>query len=240
VNTNNHISFSNDDPVQVAADMLSTVREGTDPSSLVEALACWPIDDLADALGNDLARVAFWSNVYNAVTQRALRRDPALYEQRRQFFSTDLVTIAGRSLSLDDIEHHLIRRGYVKWSLGYFRWPFRSYYAERLSPAEREPRIHFALNCGAESCPVIRPYSRADIDVELDRATRAYLDDTVEYAATEGRVILPKVFRWFRGDFGGKRGILDFLRRYEQLPPDVSPRFGYREWDWSLALGQFA
>ena len=240
MHANHDISFTDDDPVEVAADLLTAVREGAESIPHADALAAWPVDDLADTLGDDLARVAFWSNVYNAATQRALREDRDLYEHRRRFFTTDLVTIAGRSLSLDDIEHHLIRRGYVKWSLGYLRWPFRSDYADRLSPAEREPRIHFALNCGAESCPLIRPYSRTDVDVEIDQATRAYLDNTVEYDAKNDRVILPKVFRWFRGDFGGKRGIYGFLRQYEQLPPAVSPRFSYREWDWSLALGRFA
>jgi hypothetical protein len=229
-----------EDPVETAAAMLTAVRDGSDPAPHAETLAAYTVDALADALDGDLARVAFWSNVYNATTQRALREDPGRYDRRRRFFSTDLVTVAGRSLALDDVEHGLLRRGYLKWSLGYLRWPLRSDYAERLSPAEREPRIHFALNCGAESCPLVRPYSRADVDDELDRATRSYLDATVEYDPDAGRVVLPKVFRWFRGDFGGASGILAFLRRYDQLPAEAAPRFRYREWDWSLALDRFA
>jgi hypothetical protein len=235
-----HDTDTLDDPVETAAAMLTAVRDGSDSEPFAETLASWPVETLTAALDDDLARVAFWSNVYNAATQRALRADPDRYEHRRRFFTTELVTVAGRSLSLDDIEHHLIRRGYVKWSLGYLRWPVRSDYAERLSPAEREPRVHFALNCGAESCPVIRPYSRADIDAELDRATRSYLDATVSYDAEAARVTIPKVFRWFRGDFGGKAGILAFLRRYDQLSPDAAPGFRYRDWDWSLVRGRFA
>jgi hypothetical protein len=235
-----HTTDTHDDPVATAAAMLRATRDGSDATPAAGVLASWPVDALADALDDDLARVAFWSNVYNAATQRALRDDPDRYAHRRRFFSADLVTVAGRALSLDDIEHCIVRRGYHKWSLGYLRWPFRSDYAERLSPTDREPRVHFALNCGAESCPVIRPYSRGDVDAKLDRATRTYLDATVEYDPDADRVALPKVFRWFRGDFGGRSGILAFLRRFEQLPADAAPGFRYREWDWSLARGRFA
>jgi len=45
---------------------------------------------------------------------------------------------------------------------------------------------------------------------------------------------------WFRGDFGGKGGIYEFLRAYDQLPPDASPSLSYHDWDWSLRLGKYA
>jgi hypothetical protein len=228
------------DPVETSAAFLAAVRRNEDPQPHVDALAALDPDDLAAALDTDPARIAFWLNVYNAAAQHALAVDPDRYEPRRKFFGADLVTVAGRSLSLDAIEHRILRRGYPKWTLGYLRWPFVGDYARQLAPSERDPRIHFALNCGAASCPAILAYTREDLEEQLDDATRSHLEATVEYAPDAGRVRVPRVFLWFRGDFGGKSGILAFLRRYDQLPAGVSPRLTHRDWDWSLEPGDFA
>jgi hypothetical protein len=45
---------------------------------------------------------------------------------------------------------------------------------------------------------------------------------------------------WFRGDFGGKRGIYDFLRRYDAIPQGATPGLSYREWDWAFDPGAYA
>lgn len=227
-------------PVETAAAFLERVRRDQTPQPPADTLAGLDLDDLVAALDDDAARTAFWVNVYNAAAQRALEADPDRYDHRRRFFGADVVTVAGRSLSLDAIEHRILRRGYSKWTLGYIRWPFVGSYARRVAPSERDPRIHFALNCGAASCPAILAYSRTSIDDELDRAARAYLDATVDYRSSTDRVRVPRVFRWFRGDFGGTAGILAFLRRYDQLPDGARPRLRYRDWDWSLARGRFA
>lgn len=228
------------EPVETAAAFLRAVRAGEDATPAADRLARLPVADLDAALAGDGARVAFWLNVYNAAAQRALSRDPDRYDNRRSFFGEELVTVAGRSLSLDAIEHRILRRGYPKWTLGYLRWPFVGDFASRLGPAERDPRVHFALNCGAASCPAIRPYTLEHVDDHLDVATRDYLDATVEFDPERTRVRVPRVFLWFRGDFGGKAGIFDFLREYDQLPADAHPRLEHREWDWSLDRGHFA
>lgn len=227
-------------PVETSAAFLAAVRRGTDPEPHAAELAGLATSDLEAALEDDLSRVAFWLNLYNGAAQRALAADPDRYEPRRRFFGEDLVTVAGRSLSLDAIEHRILRRGYPKWAMGYLRWPFVGDYPRRLAPSERDPRIHFALNCGAASCPAILAYTRDAVVEQLDHATRSHLEQTVEYAPADGRIHVPRVFLWFRGDFGGKSGILQFLRRYDQLPAEASPRLSHRDWDWSLDPGRFA
>ena len=102
-----------------------------------------------------------------------------------------------------------------------------------------DPRIHFALNCGAASCPAIRAYEPAAVDDQLDTATRAYLDGTVEYDPNADVIRVPRVFRWFPGDFGGRSGVRDFLDRYDKLP-DESVTVGYLDWDWSREAPTFA
>ena len=240
-----------EDPVERSAEFLLAVRRGESAERFVTALAGLDGGALARALDTDGARLAFWLNIYNAVTQQELAANPAQYENRRSFFSTPLVTVAGRELSLDDIEHRILRRSYSVYTLGYLRRPgfLRDAYFERHAPGKRDPRIHFALNCGAESCPPIAAYTRAEIDDQLDIATEGYLDQTVAFDPDaggplaglrgSGRVLVPRVMLWFRGDFGGKAGIYEFLRRYDQLPDGTSPRLSYRDWDWSLDLGDY-
>jgi hypothetical protein len=240
------------DPVKLSAEFLLAVRREEATGGVTDRLAALRDDALAAALDTDGDRVAFWTNIYNAATQRALADEPDRYESRREFFSTPLVTVAGRRLSLDEIEHGILRRSYNKLTLGYVRSPrrLRDRFTERHAPGERDPRVHFALNCAANSCPPIAAYTREEVDSQLDRATRGYLDRHVSYEPDArgrvgglvgaGRAVVPRVMLWFRGDFGGRSGVLAFLRRYDQLPQDANPRLSYRDWDWSFDPGDYA
>ena len=229
-----------DDLVELSATFLLAVRRGEPRSGLIDTLATLEERELQRALVTDGSGLAFWINVYNAVAQHTLAVEPDRYDDPRTFFSTPLVTIAGTRLSLDDIEHGILRRGYSKFTLGYLRSPFRDEFCERNELTERDPRIHFTLNCGAESCPPIAAYTADAIDEQLDWATEGYLAGTVAYDPAVGRVAVPRVMLWFRGDFGRKRDILAFLERYELIPPGVTPRLSYREWDWSMRRGAYA
>ena len=64
-----------------------------------------------------------------------------------------------------------------------------------------DPRIHFALNCGAKSCPAIRIYSEANLENGLESATRTFLSDTVIVSGT-GKIVLSKILLWYASDFG--------------------------------------
>ncbi|MFC7137410.1 DUF547 domain-containing protein [Halobaculum litoreum] len=104
-----------------------------------------------------------------------------------------------------------------------------------------DPRIHFALNCAAESCPAIAAYS-ADVDAELADATALYLERTVEHDTGRlGRSVVrvPRVCLWFRGDFGGAAGVRRLLREHGLLGADERPRVRSLEWDWSRRVGRF-
>ena len=103
-----------------------------------------------------------------------------------------------------------------------------------------DPRIHFACNCGAASCPAIRAYEPDGVDDQLDLATEAYLEETVAYDPEAGVARIPRVFLWYRGDFGGADGIRAFLRAYDAIPDGADPTLRHRPWDWSKAKGKFA
>lgn len=229
-----------DDPVEISEQFLRALRYDEPTETFEETLAAYDSDDLAARLDTDGARIAFWCNLYNAATQQLLETDREAYEKRRKFFSRPALTVAGEELSLDDIEHSILRRSYSKLTLGYIRNPFRSDYAEQHELDERDPRIHFVLNCGAESCPPIAAYTREEIYDQLDVATRGYLDQAVDYDPERKKARVPEVMRWFKGDFRPTGGIVTFLRRYDQVPDNEDVDITYDSWDWSLAPRKFA
>lgn len=229
-----------EDPVDISAQFLRAVRYEDPTASYEETLAAYDSDNLAARLDTDGARIAFWCNVYNGATQLLLDENPDTYEKRRKFFSLSAISVAGTSLSLDDIEHRILRRSYSKLTLGYIRNPFRGSFARQHELSERDPRIHFVLNCGAESCPPIAAYTRDGIEEQLDMATAGYLETTVEYDAEAGTAHVPRLLLWFRADFGGKSGIRSFLRGHDQIPADVAPSLSYNDWSWSLTPDYFA
>lgn len=231
-------------PTELAAlstELLAAVRRGELTAPLERELAGLDTASLASLSTDRNAATAFWCNTYNAFTQLLLARDPSLYDSRNQFFSKRLIPVGGERLSLDEVEHGILRGGHWKLGGGYLRWPLWRDIVDRLAldPVDRDSRIHFALNCGAASCPPIVAYTAAGLDDELDMATQAYLDSEVEYDADWNLARVPRLCLWFRGDFGGRRGIQQLLSEYEQVPPKARPWLRYADYDWSLVLDAF-
>lgn len=163
-------------------------------------------------------QLAYWINVYNVNTVatilenypvasiRDISTDPIV---RLNVFKKERVQSEGTLISLDTIENERIRDGF------------------------HDPRIHFAINCAAKSCPPIRPeaYNGANVDAQLDDQVRKFLATHVR--VRDGVVHTTKIMDWFSKDFdnwaGGK---LAFLRRYMKI--DGNPDFEYDDYDWAL------
>jgi hypothetical protein len=228
------------DPLAEARAYLLAVRRGGDPTPHADRLASLAPGRLRTALGDDDARRAFWLNVYNAGAHHRLRADPSLYDRRTRFFRRDLLTVAGHDLSLDDVEHGLLRRSLTAWGLGYVPRLRPDAFERTHRVAERDPRVHFALNCGAASCPPIAAYEADRVDEQLRLATESYLEMEVTYDAATNLVRVPRLFLWFPGDFGGRSGTRAFLRAHGAVPADAGRvRLRYRSYDWSLSLDAF-
>lgn len=161
---------------------------------------------------------------------------PDAYARRWRFFSTPAVTVAGRHLSPNAIEHGILRRSAFVAGLGYVRNPFPAAYERRLRVDRVDPRIHFALNCGARSCPPYRVWDAATLDEDLEAATAAYLAAETRRSPDGTEVVVPRLLRWYAGDLGGRRGILALMRRHGHVGADESPRLRYGDYDWTLEL----
>lgn len=231
-----------DRPVALAERLINAVRAGDDTTPHLDRLEGLDPSALDTVTGNRSTALAFWSNLYNAATQILLRRRPSLYASRLRivrFFRAPALTVAGTDLSLDDIEHGILR-GRAKYGLGYVPRLLPGAFERRYRLADPDPRIHFALNCGAASCPAIRVYEPVQIDDQLALATEAYLDRTVEYDPDENVAFVPRLLLWYRGDFDGRSGIMEQLKVHEAVPPAVDPTLRYRSWDWTRDARKFA
>lgn len=222
---------------QLSQKLLYAVRTGDSTGPYVQGLAAADAASLAKSLSTDARKKAFWLNLYNAFVQKFLAENPERYKSRRSFFTKKQIVVAGASLSLDDIEHGLLRHSKWKWSLGYLNKPFPSAFEKTFRVDTLDSRIHFALNCGAKSCPPIAFYDPEAINRQLDLAAKAYLAGEAEKKA--GAVYLPAFMSWFRADFGGKRGMRKLLRQYAVIGPDEEPKLRFKKYDWALFLNHY-
>ncbi len=97
-------------------------------------------------------------------------------------------------------------------------------------------RIHFALNCGAKSCPLIAFYQPEKIDAQLDMTTMAYLQGEAKYNEAENTVALPAIMGWFRGDFGGKKNMVGLLHHLQIVPKEKKTAIRFKKYNRKLFL----
>ncbi|WP_290813916.1 DUF547 domain-containing protein [Halovivax sp.] len=232
------------DPLTVSADLLYSVKTGGETRSLRERLAGLDRDRLERTLADRPRRLSFWLNAFNAYAQLLLERDPSLLSggrlDRWKFFARDRIPIAGAWLSLNDLRDGILRSSSHRWGLGYLPRPFPSRFERRFRLEECDPRIHFALSTGAESSPPIAVYSPEDVEEELDVATEWYLEENVSYDRERDVATVPRLFRWYQGDFGGPSGIRQFLKRYDAVPTAATPSLEYDDYDWSVDVERFS
>lgn len=171
-------------------------------------------------------QLAFWINVYNAETVEVILQNypvASIRDVNDGFLSfgpwdRPVTTIGGWSLTLNDIEHRIIR------------------------PVFDEPRIHYALNCAAAGCPNLmdRAWRPATLERDLAEAERAYVNNFRGVSVEpNGSLTLSKIYIWFQEDFGANEA--EVLRRLQGVAePELASaiaaqsRVGRYQYDWSL------
>jgi hypothetical protein len=173
-------------------------------------------------------RLAYWINAYNAFTLHAIIDEypiSSVWKSRDgQFFQRRCHTAGGRAVSLDDIEHEILR--------GEFR----------------EPRIHFAINCGSNGCPPVRPtaYEGSGLRATLRAATEQFLASEWNCRIDHGarRVFISRIFKMYAEDFAGRsgtsqeyrEGVLRFVAEHADVAFDTIAAYEvvYNVYDWGL------
>ena len=172
-------------------------------------------------------QLAYWINLYNALTVQvvlahypvATIRDidisPGLFADGP--WGAKLVSVEGVALSLNDIEHRILR------------------------PIWRDPRIHYGVNCASIGCPDLRPeaFIGARVEQQLTEAARAYVNDPRGVSIKGGNVTVSKIYDWFIEDFGGDEGgvidhLLDFAKPALAVELRRIGKLYDTSYDWSL------
>lgn len=216
-------------PGQVALDLLAAVRAG----ERFDGVALGSVNP--GEIEGDAARGAFWADVYNAVVLDQVRRGVLVRDVRRVpgFFRRTAVDVGGLSVSLHVLEHGLLRCNRpAPWSL--VRPLGRGDARAAWTLSTFDPRVHFALNCGARSCPPIAAYEAERWDAQLDLATRSYFSSECRVEADV--VYVPWLMKLYARDFPDPRG---FAVRF--APPEVAERLragaklAWAPYDWAVA-----
>lgn len=177
-------------------------------------------------LGED-EQLALLINAYNAYTLKLILENYPLDSIRdlSDPWQTARYVVGSHTLSLDNIEHNLIR------------------------PLYKDPRIHFAVNCAARDCPPLRPfaYTGAALDDQLDQVTRSVLSSPSFVRVETDQLHVTRLFEWYGGDFtdddfhGHASTIPAYIARYTS--PEVrsfiedagnEPPIQFLDYDWRL------
>ncbi|MFM9862229.1 MAG: DUF547 domain-containing protein [Micropepsaceae bacterium] len=170
---------------------------------------------------------AFWINLYNALTIDVVLDAYPVKSIREislggSFFvsgpwAKPLVTVEGRKLSLDNIEHDILRK---VWT---------------------DPRVHYAVNCASIGCPnlMTKAFTAANLDQMLTQGAKDYINHPRGVRAGAKGVTLSRIYSWYRRDFGANDSeLLRHLATYaepalkKQLA-SIDTIAGY-DYDWSL------
>ncbi len=171
---------------------------------------------------------AYWINFYNALTIKVILDhypvdsitdidiSPGLFSNGP--WGAKLVQVEEKEISLDDIEHRILR------------------------PIWQDNRVHYAVNCASIGCPNLQgePFTAENTERLLEKGAREYIrNPRGARFAGDRRMVLSSIYDWFQVDFGGsEKGVLRHLSRYAE--PDFAERLDRfdgdidYEYDWDL------
>lgn len=165
---------------------------------------------------------AFWVNLYNAATVSVILANLPLKSIRdigllgAGPWGDEAVTVAGRALSLDNIEHDILR------------------------PTYKDVRIHYAVNCASFGCPNLArvAYTGATLEPMLEDAARAYINHPRGFGGEPGQITASSIYDWYRDDWGSVAAVLDHARKYAAGPTALllegASTIAAYDYDWSL------
>ena len=174
---------------------------------------------------NQNEQLAYWINFYNALTVKVILDHYPVESIKEISFSLfsfgpwseELVVVEGYELSLDDIEHNIIR------------------------PVFQDSRIHYAVNCAAIGCPNLQntAFTSTNLNQMMDKAARAFVNHPRGIRLTDDGLVISSLFHWYRDDFELEDGgLIKHFSRFAdpelKLKLAEGPDIDGHEYDWSL------
>lgn len=158
--------------------------------------------------------LAFWINVYNIYTIDLVASKYPLKSIKDipNAWDSLFVELKDKKYSLNQIEHTILRRKY------------------------NEPRIHFAINCAASSCPPIqnKAFRSVGIYKALDALASDFINNPEYNRITADKAELSQIFEWYRDDFCVKKSLVDFINGYSKVKMNTMAEITYIPYNWKL------
>ncbi len=157
--------------------------------------------------------LAYWINVYNAHTVKLIVDNyPISSIMKLDGGSTWMkkrVKIGTNIYSLDQIEKQLLIKAF------------------------NEPRVHFAVNCAAKSCPSLlnKAWTSTNLESNFERQTKQFINNSNFNKLNGKSAELSKIFEWYAADFGN---VISFINRYANSPLKSNAKLSYLEYNWNL------
>ena len=233
------------DPIDITelpAIWLQRLKDNSPEFGIRDTLCGLNENELFEVLSDEHIRKTFLINLYNAYIISELKNFTGDYDNlvdRTTFFGGSNLCLAGNKLSANDIEHDLLRNGRIWWSFGWIKKISKNKVERKLS-TPLDPRIHFALNCGAVSCPPLMIYDHKNIDLQLEASTLNYLQNNSHLDTTTNRLEIIELLNWFIKDFNGQSGLIIFMKDRKLIPRNSNPQIKFTGYDWSLKPGVWA
>ncbi len=165
-------------------------------------------------------KLSYWINLYNAATIKLIADNLPLksirdIEERKGTspWKITFVKSGGKTLSLDAIEHEIIRKEF------------------------ETPLIHFGVNCASFSCPILhnKAFTAKNIRAELEKLASRFINDPQRNKiVSSNKAELSQIFNWFKGDFTKNGSLTDFINKYSDTKLKSNAQITFSEYNWSL------
>ncbi len=159
-------------------------------------------------------KIAYWINLYNAFTiQKVTEKYPNISSimdlDGGKIWTTAKINLAGKDYTLDGIEKEILIKEL------------------------KEPRVHFAVNCAAVSCPPLmnKAWEESSLNRSLETRAKDFLNNKSYNIITFNELRLSKIFEWYAADFVN---VTAFVRKYSKATFNTSAAIKYLDYDWKL------
>lgn len=160
--------------------------------------------------------MAYWINMYNAFTIHAIVEKYPVKSvmdlEGGKVWDKKKIAVGGKSLTLNVIEK------------------------DKLLKRFKEPRVHFAVNCAAASCPPLlnKAWTEDNIQRYLDKQAKAFINNAKYNTITSKSVEASQIFNWYASDFGGSDKIIPYFQKYASTEIKDNAKVKFKEYDWKL------
>ena len=142
--------------------------------------------------------IAYYANLYNAVTVKLITENYPIKSIRKLGpfnsgpWKRKIIKLNGELVSLDDIEHKILRSKYLS------------------------PYIHYMLNCASISCPNLqkKAWKGETLKSDQQRAVSEYINSSRGVVLKKDGLQVSSIYKWFKGDFKSDGGVLDHILKH--------------------------